>query len=110
MSSRSSDRSRATRKLCQTCRDRKARFRFRGEVRADRDHTLCFECFRAQRERNRAAALADAGRTLLTDAAPVAPLGTLFGSLAQARTLNAAEIEHRRRMLTHLHGLSTCTG
>ena len=34
--------------LCAACQERKARFRYRGEVRADRDHTLCFECHRAQ--------------------------------------------------------------
>ena len=45
-------------KLCQGCRGRKARFRYRGAVRADRDHTLCFECFRSERERLRARALA----------------------------------------------------
>jgi len=41
------------RALCAACRERKARFRYRGEVRADRDHTLCFECYRAQRNRRR---------------------------------------------------------
>jgi hypothetical protein len=40
--------SKQARKLCAGCLERKARFRFRGEVRADRDHTLCFECYRAQ--------------------------------------------------------------
>jgi hypothetical protein len=40
--------SKESRILCVQCRERKARFRYRGEVRADRDHTLCFQCFRAQ--------------------------------------------------------------
>jgi hypothetical protein len=51
-------------KLCQGCEGRKARFRYRGVVRADRDHTLCFECFRSQREQMRARALQPVGQTL----------------------------------------------
>src|SRR5262245_758153 len=35
------------RNACQTCRGRKARFGYRGSARADRDHTLCFECYRS---------------------------------------------------------------
>lgn len=46
-----------SRKLCQRCCDRKARFRYRGSVRADRDHTLCFECYRSERDRQRSRAL-----------------------------------------------------
>jgi hypothetical protein len=34
--------------VCAACQERKARFRYRGEVRADRDHTLCFECYRGE--------------------------------------------------------------
>jgi hypothetical protein len=33
--------------LCVACRARRARFRYRGVVKADADHTLCFRCFRA---------------------------------------------------------------
>ena len=47
--------SRQVRRLCQACHERRARFRYRGEVRADRDHTLCFECYRAERNRQRLA-------------------------------------------------------
>lgn len=50
--------SREFRRRCESCRARKARFRYRGVVKADRDHTLCFECFRAQRDRLRARLLA----------------------------------------------------
>ena len=45
--------------LCQSCRDRKARFRYRGIVRADRDHTLCFECYRSERDRQRSRLLTE---------------------------------------------------
>jgi hypothetical protein len=37
----------------------RARFQHRGHVRADRDHTLCFRCFRAEVERARARRLND---------------------------------------------------
>ncbi|MEN3339933.1 MAG: hypothetical protein V7647_3609 [Acidobacteriota bacterium] len=42
-------------RLCIECREQQARFKFRGRVRADRDHTLCFRCFRAEVDRQRAA-------------------------------------------------------
>ena len=45
-------------RTCQGCGARRARFRYRGVVKADRDHTLCFECFRAERNRGRAHLLA----------------------------------------------------
>ncbi len=43
----------ARRKLCSSCHSRRAKFRYRGHVRADRHHTLCFECFRAETDRLR---------------------------------------------------------
>jgi hypothetical protein len=49
---------RSGKKLCIGCRARKAKFRYRGAVRADRDHTLCFQCFRSQVDRDRARQLA----------------------------------------------------
>jgi hypothetical protein len=45
-------------RLCQACGQRRARFAYRGTVKADRAHTLCFECFRAARNRLRARAMA----------------------------------------------------
>ena len=62
MSQRAFDRTKEGRRLCESCRDRKARFCYRGVVKADRDHTLCFACFRAERERRRAQLLADVPR------------------------------------------------
>jgi hypothetical protein len=44
---------RPSRYTCVDCGVRAARFRYRGEVRADRDHNLCFQCFRAERDRQR---------------------------------------------------------
>ena len=45
---------RQERHACLKCRTQRARFRYRGQVRADRDHTLCFRCFRAEVNRARA--------------------------------------------------------
>jgi hypothetical protein len=44
--------------LCEACRERRARFRYRGRVKADRAHTLCFQCHRSVRDRAVAALLA----------------------------------------------------
>ena len=92
MSARSFEQSREARKLCQWCRDRKARFRFRGVVKADRDHTLCFECFRAARDRRRAEVLRSRPAQAPGDAAP----------FQRPRTVTARAVEHRQRMLAHL--------
>ena len=52
-------RSKRVRTLCAACQERKARFRYRGEVRADPDHTLCFECHRGEVNRARARRLTE---------------------------------------------------
>ena len=94
MSAAAFEHSRESHKLCQSCHDRKARFRFRGVVKADRDHTLCFECFRSQRDRRRAEMLAN-----------VPPRPPLRAPLeAHAEPLTSPQAEHRRRMLEHLGG------
>ena len=50
------------RHVCLECHAHRARFQHRGQVRADRDHTLCFRCFRAQVERARARRLQEVTR------------------------------------------------
>jgi hypothetical protein len=82
--------SRRFRQICQSCRDRKALFQYRGIVRADRDHTLCFECYRSELNRQRA-------RRLVVVTSP-APLRAPFGQLK----LSLRDVAHRRRMLQHL--------
>ena len=52
-------RRRRRRHVCIACLSRRALFRYRGEVRADRDHTLCFRCFRSEVERARARRLGE---------------------------------------------------
>ena len=86
--------SKDVRKACQSCRDRKARFQYRGRVRADRHHTLCFECFRSERDRQRARRLAR------VPSAP--PLPALPGD--PRRPLDGRQRAHRQQMLAHLAG------
>jgi hypothetical protein len=76
---------RKAKQACQRCRDRKARFQYRGHVRADRDHTLCFECYRSERERMRA--------QRLTDVRPVPIRAPFPGDLTER------QVQHRLAML-----------
>jgi hypothetical protein len=69
--------SRQVKTLCVGCQERKARFRYFGEVRSDRDHTLCFECYRGEVNRARARRLSGVG-------------------------FDPHQIAHRQRMLEHL--------
>ena len=94
-------RSRRFRTLCTACRERKARFRYRGEVRADRDHTLCFECYRA--EINRARARRDRERAT----PPVKPSSFSPQETAGRRVLDARRIAHRQRMFENLQRASS---
>ena len=73
------------RRACESCRLRRARFQYRGVVRADRDHTLCFECYRAERERCRARRLAE--QTFPPLRLPFPPM------------LTPRQLAHRQRML-----------
>jgi hypothetical protein len=85
---------RRTRHTCQSCLERKARFSYRGTVKADRDHTLCFECFRRERERQRSRKLTEV---------PCDPAPMVGPALEWApRPLNDRQREHRRAMLTNL--------
>ena len=83
--------SKTHRKNCQACQGRKAKFRYRGVVRADRDHTLCFECYRSERDRRRACLLADTDRGR-----------SISSPFADAATPSVRNVAHRRAMLAHL--------
>ncbi len=96
MSSTALRRTRGPKHLCQRCCDRKARFRYRGVVRADRHHTLCFQCFRSERERVRAQGI--------REAAPA--LSGLFAA-ANRPPLTTAQREHRQAMLDRLRRQSS---
>ena len=83
---------------CQACRARKARFQYRGVVKADRTHTLCFACFRSERDRQRARGLAASA----LDRGPAehhqsrAPFGVM------PTVMTPTQRAHRARMLAHL--------
>ncbi len=103
--------SKLARRACQLCRDRKARFRYRGEVRADRDHVLCFECYRSDRNRRRAELLLDLGDlpflrpTGERRVSEVAPSAVAPSEVTRSEvTRSEMTIAHRRRMLAHLEG------
>ena len=85
--------------LCAACQERKARFRYRGEVRADRDHTLCFECYRAEINRARARRM----REPMLPLTAVSPLG--HPDAGRGRIVDARQIAHRHLMLEHLRRL-----
>ena len=84
--------SRHAKHQCQSCRQRRDRFRFTGTVRADRQHTLCFECYRALRDRIRAR---NVGETRSPEGA----------RSSYVRSLTPRQIAHRRTMLAHLKSL-----
>src|SRR5262249_20226971 len=96
MSRSAAHESKRSRQTCQRCRDRKAWFRFQGSVRANRDHTLCFECYRSQVNHERAERL---GARQPEPPAPRSPF--------KPGELSSREVLHRERMLSHLARVAT---
>ena len=43
------------RHMCAGCGVRPARYRYHGQVKSDRSHVLCFQCYRAVRDSQRLA-------------------------------------------------------
>ncbi|HNV03545.1 MAG TPA: hypothetical protein PLN93_04180 [Vicinamibacterales bacterium] len=76
-------------RFCAACRIRRALFARCGEVKADRQHTLCFQCYRAERNRLRAGRLSAAGAGVTDPARPA-------GRAAPDRAPLMADIELRR--------------
>ena len=62
-------RSKRFRSLCAACQERKAKFRYRRAVRADRDHTLCFEWRPIDERRMRSISFAHATQSERSDSA-----------------------------------------
>lgn len=89
-------RSKRFKTLCAACRERKARFAYRGEVRADRDHTLCFECYRGEINRARARRMTEQPTPLRRQS----PFGHQDSSCE--RPMGERQVAHRRRMLDAL--------
>jgi len=91
----------ATRHLCAACRERRARYRYRGDVRADRQHVLCFQCFRAAREQLRA--------WQIREGLPGGWLDLPGPEALRGRprpALGERQLEHRRRMLANMERLA----
>jgi hypothetical protein len=83
---------------CAACGARPARFQYRGVVKADRRHTLCFQCYRAAVNRVRLAltTLEPAAAGAAVPASPVPrPRGTPDG--AGAETAKYDQLARRRR-------------
>jgi hypothetical protein len=87
--------------LCEACRERKARFQYRGVVKADRAHTLCFACFRSERDRLRARGLATSAPPDGSQAGDREPTMTPLCA-SGTESMTPAQRAHRFRMLAHL--------
>lgn len=48
--------------LCVLCNKRPALFKYKGEVKRDRDHNVCLQCFRSIRDHNQAVAQESDGK------------------------------------------------
>lgn len=99
-------RSKRFRTLCAACQERKARFKFRGEVRADRDNppsltelrrgtTLCFECYRGEINRARARRMTE---TMIPPRTPP-PFGHQQSACGR---VPERQLAHRQLMLDYL--------
>ena len=104
--------------LCEACRERRARFQYRGVVKADRAHTLCFACYRSERDRLRARVLAaSADERMMVDGmvgeqdlrlprsgsdAGVPAAGLSATGAPGAGVMTPTQRAHRFRMLAHL--------
>lgn len=91
-------------RLCLSCGERRALFSYRGTVKADREHNLCFRCFRAERNRLRA-------RTLVTGSiwAPLAGTQPAASRTIGDRAALMAGLQARRRraQIMARHALDT---
>lgn len=56
-----------TRHQCLGCGARRSLYRYRGFVKADANHTLCFRCYRALRDSMRARSLARTASVFQSD-------------------------------------------
>jgi len=94
--------------LCLACGRRRALFSYRGVVKADRDHNLCFECYRAEVNRLRArrfgTVTADSAMASpsLRPSQTVADRGALLADIAARR--RRAQIMARHALDAHAPG------
>jgi len=105
------------RHLCAACQARPARFRYRGVVKADRMHTLCFQCYRSALDRARTVSLRLLRASLPGDpgdgpgpaAAVVARPGLFARQITEAAGERDAALSLRRRraQIAARHALET---
>jgi hypothetical protein len=87
-------------RLCLACGSRRPLFAYRGVVKADRDHNLCFECYRAELNRLRAKRLGEAiggpmpAGTHPRRAKDVVDRGALLADLATRRRRAQIQARH----------------
>src|SRR5688572_9339889 len=91
-------RSKRARVLCAACQERKAKFRYRREVRANRDHTLCFESDWCEVNRTRRPRLAERATRLLAGDATRPLMASPFGApqTSIGPALDSRQLAHRR--------------
>jgi hypothetical protein len=90
---------RPSRHLCRACGTQRARYQYRGAVRADRHHTLCFRCFRSERDRQRARLLGPSPK-MAGDG-----ISTTYGAWDLTRTNWATDNDHGKVCAFSAHGV-----
>jgi len=78
-------------RICTACGERRSRFYIRGTVKADRTHTLCFECYRRLVNRTRAQRQGPVDIRILPSCLPMP------AARKGDRAAFQAELERRRR-------------
>ena len=87
-------------RVCMACGERRPLFAYRGVVKADRHHNLCFECYRAEGNRLRAWNPCDAAGLTVQRPAAARSSGSGSWSRRQRRRSKSAFIARgSRRML-----------
>jgi hypothetical protein len=65
--------SKLLKKTCVVCKVRRARYCYQGQVRWNRQHGLCFQCFRSARDRMRSEVQSQVLSPGLAPVVPMAP-------------------------------------
>ena len=90
-------------RLCRCCGERRPRFLYRGVVKADRDHNLCFECFRAEVNRLRARRMSGV-RSWVPPASPLPSASKMIGDREGLRA--ELRLRLRRAQISARHALA----
>lgn len=93
-------------RTCAACGERRSRFYIRGTVKADRTHTLCFECYRRLVNRTRARQQGSLNIRLLPSSLPGAAAGRGDRAAFQAELLR----RRRQALLVARHAADGLIG